>query len=156
MRRTRWAPAIGLLAGVAVAFGLWVLHRGPVPRPKVPLPAHGHCVLPAAVMRRAHMQILRAVRTRVVRHNARLRRFRLTRCVSCHVQYTPAGRPIPIDAHGQFCAVCHSYVGVHIDCFACHAAIPARRGGLKAAPLKAAFRVPWPVQRALALKPEGP
>ncbi|WP_298137675.1 hypothetical protein [Acidiferrobacter sp.] len=119
----------GVLAVVAVllAIGLvWAAHRGPVVVPVIPR-APGHCVLPIGQMRRTHMMLLRAVRQEIVRHDARDTRFRISGCVACHAQDTPSGRPIPVNAPGQFCAVCHAYVGVHIDCFACHAAVPPSR-----------------------------
>ncbi len=138
----------GVLAvlSVILALGLvWGTHRGPVAMPVIPR-APGHCVLPTAVMLRTHMMLLRSVREEIVRHDARDTRFRLTGCVACHVEHTASGQPIPVNAPGQFCATCHTYVGVHIDCFACHATVPetpGQFGGLRGqGAVQAAFRIP--------------
>jgi len=141
------AALVVLLSGV----GIWLTHRGPVPLPVIAR-ASGHCVIQTSVMRRTHMMLLRAVREEIVRHDASDARFRLTRCVACHAQRTAGGRAIPVNAPGQFCASCHAYVGVHIDCFSCHAAVPSGSAGLLRGPdggagnvkgraVRAAFRI---------------
>ncbi len=151
--RTR-AGLWAVLAVVVALSGVWVAHRGRVAVPVI-AQAPGHCVLKTSVMRRTHMMLLRAVREEIVRHDARDTRFRLTHCVACHAQRTSTGRVLPVNAPGQFCASCHAYVGVRLDCFACHAAVPAQRGlsaPLKTGALQAAFRMP----RALrAVRAEG-
>ncbi|MHB8254472.1 MAG: hypothetical protein ACYDEV_12420 [Acidiferrobacter sp.] len=131
---------------VAVFLGaIWGTHRGSVPLPKIPQ-ASGHCVLPTALIRREHMMLLRTVREQIVRHATGNPADRLTHCVSCHVQKNAAGQPIPVNAPGQFCSSCHVYVGVKVDCFACHAAVPESgfpKGTFSnAGAVTAAFRVP--------------
>jgi hypothetical protein len=75
------------------------------------------CVLPAAEMRAAHMQLLDEWRTRVVRHGehstrtsqGREVRMSLTgTCLGCHAQKT------------EFCDRCHDYAAVKLACFDCH------------------------------------
>ena len=139
------AAMLAILSVLLALGAVWATHQGPVPMPVIPR-APGHCVLPTATMRRTHMMLLRAVREEIVRHDARDTRFQLTHCVACHVQYTAAGLPIPVNAPGQFCATCHTYVGVHPDCFACHAAVPRspfKMGGIGGSnAVQAAFRIP--------------
>ncbi len=150
------------VVSVLIFFGAILAdHRGAVPAPLVPV-AHGHCVLPTALMRREHMMLLRSVRTQVVRYGKKDRADRLTNCIACHVQTSSTGQAVPINQKGQFCAVCHSYVGVRVDCFACHATVPQ-----KAVPVadllsgnkgqeQAAFRVPQgALQQAPALLSRG-
>ncbi len=151
-----------VIAGLSVLifFGaIWADHRGTVPVPLVPT-AQGHCVLPTALMRREHMMLLRRVREQIVRDGKHDQVDRLTTCIACHVQTTATGASIPINQHGQFCAACHTYVGVHIDCFACHATVPQ-----KAIPIaglgqthgeQAAYRIPRVIlQHAPALIARG-
>lgn len=150
-----------VIAGCVVALflgAIWGTHRGPVALPVIP-EAHGHCVLPTATIRREHMMLLRTVREEIVRHASGNPADRLTRCVSCHVQTNAAGQPIPINAPGQFCASCHAYVGVHLDCFACHAAVP--QGALppghfsQSHPIQAAFRIPSGIPNRLSVPHSG-
>ncbi len=122
--KTRALVIAGL--SVLIFFGaIWADHRGTVPVPLVPT-AQGHCVLPTALMRSEHMMLLRQVREQIVRDDKNDRTDRLTNCIACHVQTNSAGAPIPINQRGQFCAACHTYVGVHLDCFACHATVPQK------------------------------
>jgi predicted CXXCH cytochrome family protein len=45
-------------------------------------------------------------------------------CVNCHAKADGKGGHVPVNAEGQFCAGCHSYTGVKIDCFDCHVTTP--------------------------------
>ncbi len=155
--RTR-AGVVAVLAVLLALGGVWAAHRGPVARPVIPK-APGHCVLPLSVMRRTHMMLLRAVREEIVRHDARDTRYRLTHCVACHVQRNATGQPIPVNAPGQFCATCHAYVGVRLDCFDCHAAVPHKSGSAGAlgaqGAVQAAFRIPRVLRARLGVAVAG-
>jgi len=90
------------------------------------------CVEPLEVMRRNHMDFLNHERDLTVRGGIRGRKHSLTGCIACHAQRAgDAGRDrdqgdfIRIDAPGQFCHACHEFTGVKMDCFECHAAVPA-------------------------------
>ncbi len=82
------------------------------------------CVEPTEVMRKDHMTFLWHQRDRTVREGIRTKRYSLAGCVDCHVSTDRSGKPIPIDAPGQFCQSCHAYVGVQMDCFQCHVTTP--------------------------------
>ncbi|MFC1664798.1 hypothetical protein ACFL17_04120 [Pseudomonadota bacterium] len=82
------------------------------------------CVAPTQIMRRDHMKILLAQRDKVVLQGIRDRKHSLQNCISCHVDNNQQGQPIPVNAPGQFCQVCHTYSAVKIDCFECHLAVP--------------------------------
>ncbi len=89
-------------------------------------PATGEaCVEPADVMRADHMMFLRHQRDATMRGGVRDARHSLVGCVSCHVQKDDQGVNIPVDAAGQFCESCHTFVGASMDCFECHATVPA-------------------------------
>ena len=58
--------------------------------------------------------------------NVRIRKTKdsLAACVDCHVRRDAEGKPVAINAPGEFCASCHTYAAVTIDCFSCHATVP--------------------------------
>jgi len=72
-------------------------------------------------MRRNHMELLKHQRDRTVHDGIRTVRHSLANCVACHAS-RKTGRVTGSDG---FCAGCHSYAGVALDCFECHADKPA-------------------------------
>lgn len=81
------------------------------------------CVAPVAEMRRNHMSMLSHQRDRTTRQGLREPRFSLKGCVECH-----AGRDTgTVLGKDGFCASCHAYTSVKIDCFECHT--PLRQAG---------------------------
>lgn len=87
------------------------------------------CVAPTAVMRRNHMDYLKHDRDRTVRKGVRDTQYSLAECVECHAEKDDAGAYKPVNAEGQFCASCHSYVAVSLSCFQCHRKTPEVTGG---------------------------
>lgn len=83
------------------------------------------CVEPTDFMRRNHMEVIKHQRDETVHKGIRDTNHSLAGCVDCHVQYDAQQQPVPIDAPGQFCAACHEFTAVKLDCFQCHATIPA-------------------------------
>ncbi len=82
------------------------------------------CVEPTDVMRRRHFEFIKHQRDLTVRQGIRGSKHSLAGCVDCHARHDAQGKPVPVDAEGQFCAACHDYVAVHIDCFSCHSTVP--------------------------------
>ncbi len=107
-----------------LALGSDVAHgHAPVPEP---VAVRGQtCVAPTDVMRRDHMDMLMHQRDETVIRGIRTERFSLTGCVSCHAATDAAGEFLRVDAPAQFCSTCHEYTAVEMDCFGCHAAVPA-------------------------------
>ena len=120
---------------VAIALGALLLAApavaaDPAPASRVPLPnvaaaAPGKCVEDTAYMRRNHMELLKHHRDRTVREGVRTTRHSLANCVNCHAD-KETGSVVGLNSQGKkgFCAGCHSYVGVQLDCFECHATRP--------------------------------
>jgi [DsrC]-trisulfide reductase subunit J len=73
-------------------------------------------------MRRDHMKYLLHQRDRTMREGIRTKQHSLAACVECHAS-TKTGSVL---GQGGFCQDCHSYAGVKLDCFECHAAKPER------------------------------
>ncbi|NKB76110.1 MAG: hypothetical protein GKR96_03455 [Gammaproteobacteria bacterium] len=82
------------------------------------------CVEPTDIMRRDHMNFLLHQRDKTVREGIRTKQHSLKGCVDCHVKNNDQGEFIPVNAPEQFCAACHTYTSVKIDCFECHATTP--------------------------------
>ena len=89
----------------------------------------GQCVRETDWMRKNHMDLLTHDRDVTVHQGVRTVDGSLSECVACHVN-TDNGNLVPVNAMEgpdgkQFCAGCHAYTGVKLDCFQCHSPIPA-------------------------------
>jgi len=82
------------------------------------------CVADTDVMRRNHMDLLKHGRNDVVHKGIRDQQYRIAECVDCHASRDASGKAIPVNAEGQFCAGCHDYAAVQVDCFGCHRKVP--------------------------------
>ncbi len=83
------------------------------------------CVEPTVDMRRNHMVYLDVHRDATVLKGIRTQQHSLNECINCHIAATRAdGKALHYPDKEHFCASCHRYVGVKIDCFQCHADRP--------------------------------
>ncbi|MFT4650560.1 MAG: hypothetical protein ACI8XX_002186 [Polaribacter sp.] len=94
------------------------------PQPQKPTDALS-CVEPVEVMRRDHMEFLLHQRDQTVKEGIRSPKYSLTGCIDCHAQPVEGAEVVRIDNPNHFCAGCHQYTSVKIDCFECHADRPA-------------------------------
>jgi hypothetical protein len=104
------------------------------------------CIEPTALMRKDHMKFLLFHRDELVHEGVRSKQYSLVGCVNCHASTDAAGKPIAINAPGQFCQSCHTYVSVSMDCFQCHATTPAKTsssGRRSAHQSTAGVQAPW-------------
>ena len=90
----------------------------------------GECVKDTAWMRRYHMDLLQHDRDTTVHQGIRTNDGSLSECIACHVNTEDSGKQVPVNAYegpdgAQFCAGCHAYTGVKLDCFQCHSPVPA-------------------------------
>lgn len=95
------------------------------------------CIAPTIEMRKNHMDMLKHDRDLSVRKGMRNTEASLAECVSCHAEKSRKGGYTPINAEGQFCESCHSYVAVDLTCFQCHRKTPeevSRMNALKKNP----------------------
>jgi hypothetical protein len=115
----------GLALSVTLLAGLLPASAGArTPLPDIVKGKGDACVEPTEVMRSDHMKFLRHQRDATVHEGIRTKRHSLKQCIECHATRDPGGKPVPVTAPGQFCQSCHSYAGVSLDCFSCHATIP--------------------------------
>jgi hypothetical protein len=121
-RGSRFVAALVLtllaaLAGIGLAEAADAPGRGLLPAIE-PAKAATACVAEPAVMRREHMKLLKHQRELTVHRGERDGRDSLQACITCHASKTTGSvAAAPTD----FCASCHAYAAVRIDCFECHA-----------------------------------
>jgi hypothetical protein len=108
-----------------VLASVFAAHRAVAEPPILPKAFGDRCVASVPTMRRSHMEFLLHQRDDTVRRGQRDSKFSLRGCVACHASQAEGGDYRRIDAPGEFCAACHTYIGATIDCFECHAATPA-------------------------------
>lgn len=116
--------ALLLLLVLVLAPAAAAAQDGRVPGPVIPKGKGTQCVADTDYMRRFHMMELMHQRDETVHLGIRTKRFSLKNCIACHATTGADGRPVPINAPGQFCESCHQYAAVTIDCFQCHATTP--------------------------------
>ena len=140
-RRMRRAIAVfALLVGATVAQAAPATLRHASRCPCSRRAAGERCVEDTPFMRRNHMELLKHQRDRTVREGIRTTQHSLANCVGCHAS-RKTGR---VTGSEGFCQSCHSYAGVKLDCFECHADKPRPRRGSeamrhRAAPASAGF-----------------
>jgi len=114
------AAILGLAAAAIASLG-WAAGASRVAKPVVAIEKSGQCVEATDVMRRDHMKFLLHQRDRTMREGVRTKSHSLAGCVECHASVKTGSVLGP----EGFCQSCHSYAGVRLDCFECHAAKPA-------------------------------
>ena len=110
-----------------------------VPMPKPSKAVKGEkCVEPADIMRREHMVFLKHQRDDTLRKGIRGEKYGLNECVDCHATKSPKIAQGKVRTVVPFCAECHKYAAVKIDCFECHTGAAddkPKRTSLNGAPL---------------------
>lgn len=99
--------------------------EGRTPLPTITQGKGDQCVEPTDVMRARHFQFILHQRDDTMHRGIRTEQHSLKHCIECHAQKDEQGKYIPVTDPGQFCESCHSYAAVSIDCFQCHATVPA-------------------------------
>jgi predicted CXXCH cytochrome family protein len=89
------------------------------------------CVQPEDEMKRNHMNYILHQRDETMYKGIRTRQFSLEECINCHAIKGEDGEYIRVEDPRHFCAGCHTYASVSIDCFQCHADIPVRESTLQ-------------------------
>ena len=91
-----------------------------IPSPVKPAQAE-NCVEPVEVMRRDHMKFLLHQRDETVLDGERSKKYSLVGCMDCHNPGNANEEIVRYEDPQHFCADCHTYASVKIDCFECHA-----------------------------------
>ena len=118
----------GMLVLVLLAAGLAVAGENRPARvalPAIKIEKGEKCVAPVDDMRRNHMQMLQHQRDQTMHLGIRSTRYSLKGCIDC-----PASpKTNSVLGKDGFCASCHAYAAVSMDCFECHSPAPQRRAG---------------------------
>ena len=122
MMRVAFAVLVAVFSVAALADGQQ-LRADRVALPVIKIEKGEACVAPTAEMRRNHMKYLHHQRDETVHRGLREPRFSLKQCVDCHADRATGS---VLGANG-FCASCHAYAAVKLDCFECHT--PLRQAG---------------------------
>ena len=104
---------------------------------KVPPPNGEQCVEDTEWMRSNHFETVLHQRDETVIHGIRTTKHSLKNCIDCHITPNANGEYARYsNSEEHFCASCHVYAAVSIDCFQCHADRPesAIREALKNQP----------------------
>ncbi len=122
--------SIGVLVGTAcVVLPLSAGDGVPYPKiPSVPKAKGEQCVEPTDIMRRNHMEFILHQRDETTHRGIRTKKHSLNGCIDCHVTADANGDYPRVTSEEHFCASCHRYTGVKIDCFDCHRDRPEQAG----------------------------
>ena len=112
-----WLTVTATAAGEVESSGFGAVA---IPQPGKPGNASA-CVEPVEVMRREHMNLLLHQRDDTVLDGERDGKYSLVGCMDCHNPAQSAETAIRYPDPQHFCAGCHLYTSVQIDCFECHA-----------------------------------
>ncbi len=118
----------GVLAAVLMTAGFAVAEEkrpARVALPTVKIEQGEQCVAPADEMRRNHMKMLMHQRDRTVHLGIRTAQHSLKGCIDCHA----SPRTNSVLGKDGFCASCHAYAAVKMDCFECHSPAPRGQAG---------------------------
>ena len=173
--RDRGPIFAGLLIFVALfTFPVWrgVIARTVARQPELPLPAgQKDCILPAAQMRKTHMQLLIQWREDKVRHgittytayDGKKYSVSLTgTCLKCHGDEAGVAqtRPASLSSSPKFCDTCHRYSGVSTPyCFDCHVNLKPTANAIQATasgPKQLPAPLPGTVQQVFGSSPHHP
>jgi predicted CXXCH cytochrome family protein len=102
-----------------------------LPEPQRHFSATQECVEPEEEMRRNHMEYILHQRDETMHLGVRTRQYALEECINCHAAKDASGEWIRVEDSRHFCASCHTYAAVKIDCFQCHADVPVRETSLQ-------------------------
>lgn len=92
---------------------------------KVPPPKGEQCVEDTKYMRSHHFETVLHQRDKTVVQGIRTTEHSLKNCIDCHITPNADGQYARYaDKEEHFCATCHTYAAVKIDCFECHADRP--------------------------------
>ncbi len=95
-----------------------------IPAPKANYSEETLCVEPVEIMRKQHFEFVLDHRDATVIEGIRTKKYSLNECIECHITANEQGEYARYSEETHFCASCHQYAAVNIDCFQCHADRP--------------------------------
>ncbi len=95
-----------------------------IPPPKGKYSEETICVEPVDIMRKQHFEFILDHRDKTVVQGIRTKQYSLIGCIDCHITPNAQGEYARYSEETHFCASCHQFTAVNIDCFQCHADRP--------------------------------
>jgi hypothetical protein len=92
--------------------------------PVIPKANAEQCVGPTQDMRVHHMDYILHQRDETMHKGVRTKKHSLKECINCHVVAKDDGSYPSVKTNEHFCATCHKFAAVSIDCFQCHSDKP--------------------------------
>lgn len=113
---------------IACAIGITIAYangdHADIPPPKQKYNEETVCVEPIEIMRKEHFEFILEHRDDTVIDGIRTKKYSLNECIDCHITANAQGKFARYSEDTHFCASCHQYAAVNIDCFQCHADRP--------------------------------
>lgn len=123
-RLANWLRLAALVGMTAISAVASLPAAAGVDLPKLEKGKGDKCVEDTQFMRRNHMELLKHHRDDTMRKGIRTTQHSLKKCVECHASEKSGSVAASKD---DFCAACHSYASVKLDCWDCHATKPGKK-----------------------------
>jgi hypothetical protein len=123
-RLANWLRLAALVGAAALSAVASLPAAAGVDLPKLEKGKGDKCVEDTQFMRRNHMELLKHHRDETMRKGIRTTQFSLKKCVECHASEKSGSVAASKE---DFCAACHSYASVKLDCWDCHASKPGKK-----------------------------
>ncbi len=120
-RLSSWLRLAALIGAAAILAAPSFQAAAGADKPKLEHGKGDKCVEDTDFMRRNHMELLKHHRDETVHQGIRTTKYSLKQCVACHASEKTGSVAATKE---DFCAACHSYAGVKLDCWDCHATKP--------------------------------
>ena len=112
------------IVACAPIFNVFADNKIDIPPPKGKFSEETICVEPVDVMRRQHFDFILDHRDKTVVQGIRTQQYSLIGCIDCHITANAKGEYARYSEETHFCASCHQFTAVNIDCFQCHSDRP--------------------------------
>lgn len=127
-RLANWLRLAALIVATAFSAAATVPAAAGVDLPTIQKGKGEKCVEDTQFMRRYHMDLLKHHRDETVRKGIRTTKHSLKKCVECHASEKSGSVAASKE---DFCASCHSYASVKLDCWDCHATKPGKKNPMQ-------------------------
>ena len=117
---------VNILRNVLIGLLLAVISSATIADGSNVPPAKGaQCVEDPVWMRTHHFETVLHQRDETVLHGIRTKKHSLKNCIDCHITPNENGEYARYsNSEEHFCASCHNFAAVSVDCFQCHADRP--------------------------------
>lgn len=123
-RLAKWLRHAAMVGATAVIAATSTTVVAGVDLPKLEKGKGDKCVEDTQYMRKNHMDLLKHQRDDTMRRGIRTSKHSLKQCIECHASSKTGSVAASKE---DFCAACHTYASVKLDCWDCHATKPGKK-----------------------------